>query len=193
MIIKLLRELWYKYNYIKLRRTQIKVLNTLKCYGINNYLCQGVQISLPENVTLGNHVWIGHNVKIDGRGNVNIGSGCILARDVEIISSNHYFQGDDLMEIPYDKRFITKSIKIGENVWMGIRTVILPGVIIGEGAIIGACSVVTKNVPPLAIVGGNPAKVIRYRDAEQYYKLKAEGKIYLKENYNYDCSLDRLK
>ena len=171
----------------------MKVLKTLNSYGINNYICPGVQFSSPENVTLGNHVWIGHNVKIDGRGTVNISAGCIIARDTEIISSNHYFQGDDLMEIPYDKRFLSKPISIEENVWIGIRTVILPGVTIGEGAVIGACSVVTKDVPPLAIVGGNPAKVIRYRESEQYFRLKSEGKIYLKENYNYDISPDRLK
>ena len=192
-MINILRKIWFRYNYIKLRRKQMKVLKTLNSYGINNYICPGVQFSSPENVTLGNHVWIGHNVKIDGRGTVNISAGCIIARDTEIISSNHYFQGDDLMEIPYDKRFLSKPISIEENVWIGIRTVILPGVTIGEGAVIGACSVVTKDVPPLAIVGGNPAKVIRYRESEQYFRLKSEGKIYLKENYNYDISPDRLK
>lgn len=192
-MIELLRKIWYKYNYYKLRKNQLKKLKTLKSYGINNYICQGVQFSSPENISLGNHVWIGHNVTIDGRGGVSIGEGCILARNIEIITSNHYFQGDDLMEVPYDKRFISKPITIKENVWLGIRAVILPGVTIGEGAVIGACSVVTKDVPPLAIVGGNPAKVIRYRDEEQYYRLKNAGKIYLKENYNYDISPDRLK
>ncbi len=192
-MIRFLKKIWYKYNYYKLRRVQIKKLKSLKSYGVNNYICQGVEFSTPRNIIFGDHVWIGHNVKIDGRGGVSIGSGCILARQTEIISSNHYFRGDDLMEIPYDKRFISKPITIGENVWIGLRTVILPGVTIGEGAVIGACSVVTKDIPPLAIVGGNPAKVIRYRDADQYYRLKSEGKIYLKENYNYDISPDRLK
>ena len=169
------------------------MLKRLKSYGINNYICQGVEFSNPQNIVLGDHVWIGHNVKIDGRGGVKIGSGCILARQIEIISSNHYFQGEDLMEIPYDKRFISKPINIGENVWMGLRTIILPGVTIGEGAVVGAGSVVTKDIPPLAIVAGNPARVIRYRNQEQYYRLKKQGRIYLKENYNYDLSPERLK
>lgn len=193
MLVKFLRGIWYKYNYKKLRKAQLCKLNKLQNHGVNNYICKGVKFSSPQNISLGDHVWIGNNVNIDGGGGVQIGSGCILARDIEIISSNHYFQGDDLMEVPYDKRFISKTVTIQENVWMGIRCVILPGVTIGEGAVIGACSVVTKDVPPLAIVGGNPAKVIRYRDAEQYYRLKSEGKIYLKENYNYDISPDRLK
>lgn len=193
MMIEFLKKVWYKYNYFKLRKWQLSKLKTLQAYGINNYICNGVQFFRPEKISFGDHVWIGNNVKIDGLGGVQIGSGCILARDIEIISSNHYFQGEDLMEIPYDKRFISKPITIQENVWIGLRTVILPGVTIGEGAVIGACSVVTKDIPPLAIVGGNPAKVIRYRDADQYYRLKSEGKIYLKENYNYDISPDRLK
>ena len=193
MMIEFLKKVWYKYNYSKLRKRQLSKLKTLQTYGINNYICNGVQFFTPEKISLGDHVWIGNNVKIDGRGGIQIASGCILARDIEIISSNHYFQGEDLLEIPYDKRFLSKPITIQENVWIGLRTVILPGVTIGEGAVIGACSVVTKDVPPLAIVGGNPAKVIRYRDADQYYRLKNEGKIYLKENYNYDISPERLK
>lgn len=193
MMIITLKKIWYKYNYYKLRKRQLAKLKTLRTYGANNYICNGVQFFTPEKISLGDHVWIGNNVKIDGRGSVQIGSGCILARDIEIISSNHYFQGEDLLEIPYDKRFLSKPVVIQENVWMGIRAVILPGVTIGEGAVIGACSVVTKDIPPLAIVGGNPARVLRYRDADQYYRLKEEGKIYLKENYNYDISPDRLK
>lgn len=63
--------------------------------------------------------------------------------------------------------------------WIGADVTILPGVTIGEGAVIGACSCVTKDVPPLAIMGGCPAKVIKYRNDKEYFKLKEEGKIYL--------------
>ena len=188
-----LRRLWLRYNFRRNRKVQLKKLSDLKSYGINNYICPGVNFSSPQNISLGDHVWIGHNVKFDGRGGISIGSGCIIARDSEIITSNHYFHGADLQEIPYDKRFISKPVTICENVWTGIRCVILSGVTIGEGAVIGACSVVTKDIPPLAIAAGNPAKVIRYRDSEQYFRLKSEGKIYLKENYNYDISPERLK
>lgn len=186
-------KLWHKYHFWKNRRGQINKLKTLKSYGVNNYICSGVEFSSAYNIIFGDHVWIGHNVKFDGRGGISIGSGCIIARDAEIITSNHYFKGDDLREIPYDKRFISKPIIIEDNVWTGIRCVILPGVTIGEGAVIGACSVVTKDIPPLAIAVGCPAKVISYRDQEQYFRLKAEKKIYLKENYNYECSDERLK
>ena len=127
-----------------------------------------------------------------GTGGLEIKSGTIISHSVEIWTTNHYFKGDDLQFLPYDKRFIPKPVTIGENVWIGSRVTITPGVTIGEGAIVGAGAVVSKDVPPLAIVGGNPIRIISYRPKEQYEKLKREGKIYLRHNYNYDESDQRL-
>lgn len=192
-MLNFLRHCWYNYNYYKLRRKQLRILRKLNSYGTNVYICSNVSFSSPQNICIGSHVWIGPNSRFDGTGNLTIGQGCIISRNVEVLTSNHRFQGENLEEIPYDKHFILEPVTIGENVWVGLRTVILPGVNIGEGAIIGAGSIVTKDVPPLAIVGGNPARIIRYRDSAQYYRLKEQGKIYLKENYNYEISPDRLK
>ena len=89
-----------------------------------------------------------------------------------LITENHNYEGS---KIPYDSTYIRKEIRIEDFVWFGTRVTVIGNVRIGEGAIIGACSVVTKDVPPLAIVGGNPAKVIKYRDKAHFYKLKAEG------------------
>lgn len=188
-----IRKIWRNFNYYRLRKAQIKQLSRLRHYGVNVYISKGVQFACPSNISIGDHVWIGPNSKFDGRGGVEIASGCLIARDVEVLSSNHYFKGDDLMEIPFDTRFICEPVHICENAMVGLRTIILPGVTIGEGANIGAGSVVTKDVPPLAMAAGNPARVIRYRDQEQYYRLKKAGKIYIKENHNYDVSPDRLK
>lgn len=55
----------------------------------------------------------------------------------------------------------------------------MPGVHIGEGAVVAACACVTKDIPPMAVVGGCPAKIIKYRDEEKYNRLKQEGNIYL--------------
>ena len=92
-----------------------------------------------------------------------------------ILSTNHNYEGS---KIPYDEAYIKKSVIIEDYVWFGIGVKILPGVTVGEGAIVGMGSVVTRDVPPCAIVGGNPAKVIKYRDKQKYERLKKEGKVY---------------
>lgn len=185
--------LWRKIRYRQLRRSQYKKLKKLKSFGHNDYICPGVSFSFADKISLSDDVWIGPHTKFDGMGGISIGRGCIISRNVEVLTSDHHFYGEDLEEIPYDKNFFVEPVVICENVWIGMRVVILPGVVVGEGAVIGACSVVTKDVPPCAIVAGNPAKVIRYRDKEQYYRLKDSGKIYLKLNYNYEVSPERLK
>ena len=89
-----------------------------------------------------------------------------------IITQNHNFEGE---AIPYDNTYVKKSITIGDFVWFGNRVLVVGNVNIGEGAIIAAGAVVTKDVPPLSIVGGNPAKILKYRDKEHFYKLKEQG------------------
>lgn len=90
-----------------------------------------------------------------------------------VITSNHNYEGD---AIPYDNTNICKTIKIGDFVWFGNRVTVVGDVTIGDGAIIAAGAVVTKDVPPYAIVGGNPARIIKYRDKERFERLRQEGK-----------------
>ncbi|MCQ2964441.1 MAG: acyltransferase, partial [archaeon] len=77
-----------------------------------------------------------------------------------------------------DKTVISKEVVIEDNVWLGNRVIVLPGVTIGEGAIIQAGSVVVSDIPKCAIAGGHPAKVFKYRDIGHYEKLKKEGKFH---------------
>lgn len=137
-----------------------------------------------ENIFLGNNIYIGTNCVFHAIGGLEIHDGSILANNIEIITFNHNYDSFDLTSIPYDKRYIKKKVIIEENVWIGSHALILPGITIGEGAVVGMGSVVTKDVPPFAVVGGNPAKVIKYRDIDKYKELKRDGKIYLEiKNY----------
>lgn len=113
---------------------------------------------------------------IRGNGQVIIGDNFHSGKNVLIINSNHKYDGGDA--IPYDtKEVINKDIFIDDNVWIGDRVLILGGVSIGEGAIIQAGAVVTKDIPKYAIAGGNPAKVFKHRDIEHYERLKNEKKF----------------
>ncbi|MBE6971989.1 MAG: acyltransferase [Ruminococcaceae bacterium] len=172
----------------RLRKKQRKLYVQMQAVGRNVHICPGWNISSAAKMSLGSHVWIGENFYARAEGSVSIGSGTIISRNVEVWTANHNYDSEDLQTIPYDRRMVYKAVTIGENVWIGTHVLILPGAEIGEGAVIGAGTVVSGVIPPMAVVGGNPAKVIKYRDRETYERLKAEGTIYLDVEYDYDKS-----
>lgn len=92
-----------------------------------------------------------------------------------MLGSHDYDNGD---AIPYGSTYVAKHVTIGDFVWFGSDVIISGNVNIGEGAIIAIGSVVVKDVPPYAIVGGNPAKIIKYRDKDHFDKLKEEKKFH---------------
>ncbi len=149
-----------------------KIRRTAKKTGRNLYVAGPSKVN--RNTTLGDNVRF-HGMKITGKGRVDIGSYVIAAGDCMIITQNHNYEGD---AIPYDDTLNFRDVVIGDFVWIGARVLILPGTKIGEGAIIQGGAVVHGEIPPYAIAGGNPAKVFKYRDAEHFKKLKAEGKFY---------------
>ena len=138
------------------------------------------QFFQKENIEIGNNVYIGFEGLFFGYGGIKIGEGSIIAHRVEIMTRNHNYDSEDLRAIPYDSRYILKPVIIESNVWIGSNVKITPGVTVGEGAIIAMGSVITKNVPRFAVVGGNPAKVIKYRNEDRYIELKEKDLIYLK-------------
>lgn len=170
------------------RRKLKRFLSCLASVGRNVYICNGYCISSPSKLSIGSNTWLGENFFAKCEGGVTIGSGVIISRGAEIWTANHNYDSEDLQSLPYDRRFVLKPVNIGDNVWIGSRVTIIPGVSIGEGAVIGAGAVVTHDIPPLAVVGGNPAKVIKYRNKDVYEKLKLENKIYLDVEYDYDIS-----
>ena len=85
----------------------------------------------------------------------------MMGPDVVILTHTHNI---DRTDIPMgDQGSLVAKVTIGNDVWIGMRSIIMPGVKIGNGAVIGAGAIVTKDVPDYAIVGGVPAKVIKYR------------------------------
>lgn len=113
---------------------------------------------------------------IECSGGVEIGKYFHVGRGLTIFSSNHNYRS--AKSIPYDEVDILKPVVIEDCVWIGSNVSIVPGVRIGEGSVVGMGAVVTKDVPPGSIVGGNPAKIIGNRDMATYLRLKAE-EIYL--------------
>lgn len=118
-----------------------------------------------SNFTIGKYAYIGSDCFINAEGGVFIGNGSVLSSKVTILSSTHDFKQPTCL--PYSRGNVFDSVQIGSGVWIGYGATILPGVAISDGAIIGACSVVTKNVGTGEIIAGNPAKKIGTRDVEQ--------------------------
>jgi chloramphenicol O-acetyltransferase type B len=159
--------------YNKTRVNTFSVSRTCGKVG-KNLRVNGNAHGFGKNVTLGDNVNI-NGCEIIGKGKVTIGNYFHSGKNITIFTSNHNYEGT---AIPYDRERVTKDVVIKDFVWLGQNIIILPGVTIGEGAIVGAGSVVSKDVPDHAIVAGMPAKVVKWRDKEHFEKLKNEGKFF---------------
>lgn len=129
----------------------------------NIYIKEGTKICACNDkatVEIGKNTSIGYNNFIFASNKITIGNNCMIAPFVYIVDSNH---GMD-RGIPMNQQDnVTAPIKIGSDVWIGAHSTVLKGVTIGDGAIIAAGSVVTKDVDSYSIVGGIPAKKIGER------------------------------
>lgn len=145
---------------------------------VRRKLCESIFLKCGENVNigrmayfgLGSDISIGSNSSIGPRaqiigigmgGILTIGNDVMMGPEVVILLSEH---NHNRIDIPMNQQGVrTSTITIEDDVWIGMRVMILRGVTIGKGSIIGAGAVVTKNVPPNAVVGGVPARIIGYR------------------------------
>ncbi|WP_129990606.1 CatB-related O-acetyltransferase [Rahnella sp. CFA14(1/10)] len=141
-----------------------RVLGVDTIIGTNTYL--GEFAAVHNHCTIGKHNYL--NLWVTVYSHTKIGNYCSFARFANIAPdehptdwlSTHVFQYDP----PANKTFNRRSeTVIGSDVWVGASAIVMQGLKIGHGSIIGAGAVVTKDVPPFAIVGGVPAKIIRYR------------------------------
>ena len=126
----------------------------------------GDNINIERGATFGRRLAIGNNsglgVNCQVQGTVSIGDNVMMGPDVLIYTTNHEFKDKD---IPMQKQGYQpeRPVSIGNDVWIGSRVIILPGVHIGDGCIIGAGAVVTKDVAAYCVCAGNPAKVVKER------------------------------
>ncbi|MFZ1731199.1 MAG: acyltransferase [Bacteroidota bacterium] len=112
-----------------------------------------------DSLVIEDDVFISQHCTVSG--SVRIGEGTLIGGFVTIIDGNHVF--DDLQKPIREQGGLQRPIDIGKNVWIGSNAVILQGVSIGDGAVIAANATVTHDVPPNAIAGGTPARIIRMR------------------------------
>jgi acetyltransferase-like isoleucine patch superfamily enzyme len=118
----------------------------------------GLKIVKHNNVSIGERCSFGGNVVLHSYDKIEIGDDCLFAYGVNVLTASHDYTVDIM-----NRSYLSKPVKIGSNVWIGVNSIILPGVTIEDGAVIAAGAVVNQNVPTNAIVGGVPAKIIKYR------------------------------
>ena len=125
-----------------------------------------------KSISIGNDVFIGSHASFRSICEIKIGNKVMFGPRVSIVGGDHNYReiGKYMFDVKQKREGDDLPIVIEDDTWIGCNAIILKGVTIGHGAIVGAGSVVTKSVPPYAIVCGNPAKIIRYRWDEDTIK-----------------------
>lgn len=133
-------------------------------FGKNAAIARPCDLKKPENIFLYDFARIGPkaNIMTSGSGKFIMKRGCLCSENLVVVTSNHRQHiGEYLSSNNEDA--IYGDVIVEEDVWIGVNVTLLAGVSIGRGAIIGACSVVTKDIPPYTIAVGNPAKTIKLK------------------------------
>jgi len=143
------------FNYLR-----VGLLKRFFIIGQHTTIESGFKFGMKDVLIIGSHSQINEDVYIQS---AIIGNYVLIAQRVAILSVTHHF---DSVIVPIRLQGSTKSspVIIADDVWIGRNAIIMPGLIIGKGAVVAAGAVVTKDVPPYAIVGGVPAKIIKFRN-----------------------------
>ena len=128
--------------------------------GEGAYVAAPIQGACLDRIKMGKNVMINSNLLAMARGGITIEDDVQIAANVQLLTNNHD---------PYERMVLPcKPILIKKGAWIGAGATILPGICIGEHAIVGAASVVTKDVPDCAVLVGNPAKVVKMLEVERF-------------------------
>ena len=153
--------------FADLRRWYLRLF--VKSLGKKTYIGRNVDVKEPSKITIGHHSVINKNVVLNGRGGLDIGDNVDIAQDVFILTEQHD-QNDDMHSL------VKKSVHIDDYVWIATRATILPGTDIGKGAVVACGAVVTKDVAPMTVVGGVPARYISDRKSGLKYSFNYREK-----------------
>lgn len=150
----------YSFGSKQIRRFLCKRI--FKRAGKNINIEHGAFFASGRDIEIGDNSGIGLNCRVNGP--LKIGNDVMMGPDVMIFTQNHKYDRLDIpMRLQTDPK---KLVVIEDDVWLAARVIVLPGVTIHKGAIVGAGAVVTKDVPEYAVVGGNPARIIKYRNGK---------------------------
>jgi len=145
----------YTLLVFSIRKVKIRKLQFI---GKNVKIWKGVIIHSPDKVSIGSNTGVGDYVVMWGGGGIEIGENVLIAAHSVITSQGHAIDADIFRESTFMSKVVIK-----QNVWIGAGVLIMPGVTIGESTIIGAGSVVTKDIPANVIAIGSPAKIVKNR------------------------------
>src|SRR5450631_2539161 len=122
----------------------------------NPFVHQRARIEIPWHLILHDRACLGDRANAYSLGGIELGAGCTVAQEAYLSGGTHDFASPNLP-------LVTGKITIGEDAFVGARAFVMPGISIGARSVIGACSVVTKDVPPDCFAAGNPCRVLRPR------------------------------
>ncbi|NOW02660.1 acyltransferase [Clostridium beijerinckii] len=160
-------------NKIPCREGKVPFTNFLNC--IKRFLLRKVFIKvgnhanirpnirfiLGRNISIGNNSSIGYRCYLQDGAQITIGDDVMMGPEVKIYTTNHGTSKEKIMRL---QPSVHRPVKIEDDVWIGHNVIILPNVTIGKGAVLGAGAIITKDVEEYAIVGGSPARVLKYRE-----------------------------
>lgn len=159
LMIKLVKKIQHLPPFLRARYLSMR----FGSMGNTVFIRECFSFSSPRNIIIGNNVYINHHVDLgaDPSG-IEIGNYVQIAPYVTIMSAMHEHERTDI-PMYEQKGYKSARVVIEDDVWLGLRAIILPGVRIGKGSIVGAGAVVTKDVAPYTVVGGVPARFIKSR------------------------------
>ncbi len=165
------KDLMYEFNQLRPSEVEKRDEIMRKLFGSvgeNVWMQQPVMVVCGSNVTIGNNCYFNAGTTLLDDYKIVIGNNVLISPNVTIITTGHPLHPEMRMH----GEMYSAAVTIEDDAWIGACVTLLPGVTIGRGAMVGAGSVVTKDVPPMTVAVGNPCKVLRAigeRDREYYF------------------------